>query len=103
MGSQLAAQRALEYRFPERRLSSQTHQLEYLRAQKNPDVEIVLKKARAPLVLKELLDKLDEGNKLFDEGRYDEAITYFQNILTARPEFYQININIGNAYMKKED
>ncbi len=70
---------------------------------RNPDVEVSLKKARAPLVPKELLDKLDEGNKLFDEGRYDEAIAYFQNIIAARPEFYQININIGNAYMKKED
>jgi tetratricopeptide (TPR) repeat protein len=70
---------------------------------RNPDVEVVLKKARSPLVPKELLDKLDQGNKLFDEGRYDEAIAYFENILTARPEFYQININIGNAYMKKED
>jgi len=70
---------------------------------KNPDVEIALKKARAPLVPKELLDKLDEGNKLFDEGRYDEAISSFENILASRPEFYQININIGNAYMKKED
>jgi len=70
---------------------------------KNPDVDVVLKKARAPLVPKELLDKLDEGNKLFDEGRYDEAIASFENILAARPEFFQININIGNAYMKKED
>jgi tetratricopeptide (TPR) repeat protein len=70
---------------------------------RNPDVELALKKAKAPLVPKELLDKLDEGNKLFDEGRYDESIAYFQNILAARPEFFQININIGNAYMKKED
>jgi len=70
---------------------------------KNPDVEVSLKKARAPLVPKELLDKLDEGNKLFDEGRYDEAVASFENILASRPEFYQININIGNAYMQKED
>lgn len=70
---------------------------------KNPDVEVVLKKSRAPLVPKELLDRLENGNALFDKGQYDEAIQYFQKILDERPQFYQININIGNAYMKKED
>lgn len=70
---------------------------------KNPDVELALKKARAPLVPKELLDKLDKGNSLFAEGKYDEAIGEFQKILEKHPQFFQININIGNALMKKED
>ncbi|MCP2518817.1 tetratricopeptide repeat protein [Candidatus Aminicenantes bacterium AC-335-A11] len=70
---------------------------------RNPDVEIILKKLKAPVIPKELLDQLDKGNKLFADGKYDEAIEEYKKLLEKRPEFYQININIGNAYMKKED
>lgn len=70
---------------------------------KNPDVEVALKKARAPLVPQEVLDQLDKGNGLYSQGKFEEAIAEFKSILDKRPEFYQININIGNALMKKED
>ena len=84
--------------FLPRRISLHIYEL-----RKNEDVELTLKRARAPLVPKELLEKLDKGNQYFDEGKYDEAIQEFQRILDQRPQFYQININIGNTYMKKED
>jgi tetratricopeptide (TPR) repeat protein len=70
---------------------------------RNPDIEIVLKKAKEPGFPKELLDQLDKGNSLYIKGKYEEAILEFQKILEKRPELYQININIGNAYMKKGD
>ena len=70
---------------------------------RNPDIEIILKKVKAPIIPKDLLDQLDRGNELFANGKYDEAIEEFKKLLKKRPEFYQININIGNAYMKKED
>jgi len=70
---------------------------------KNPDVEVALKKAMAPLVPKEVLDRLDKGNDLYSQGKFEEAIAEFKSILDNRPALYQININIGNALMKKED
>lgn len=70
---------------------------------KNPDNAVSLKKAKAPLLPKELLDQLDKGNRLYAEGKFDEAVAEYGAILDRRPEFYQVNINIGNALMKKED
>ena len=81
-----------------KRLSLELHE-----GGKNPDVELALKKARAPLVPQEVLDQLDKGNGLYSQGKFEEAIAEFKSILDKRPEFYQININIGNALMKKED
>jgi len=81
-----------------KRLSLELHE-----GGKNPDVEVALKKARAPLVPQEVLDQLDKGNGLYSQGKFEEAIAEFKSILDKRPEFYQININIGNALMKKED
>ncbi len=81
-----------------KRLSVEIHE-----GGKNPDLDVVLKKTKAPLVPKEVLDQLDKGNGLYSQGKFDEAIAEFKGILDKRPEFYQININIGNALMKKED
>lgn len=70
---------------------------------KNADNVVSLKKAKAPLIPKEILDQLDKGNLLYAAGKFDEALAEYRNLLDKRPEFYQVNINIGNALMKKED
>lgn len=81
-----------------KRISLQIHEVT-----KNPDFDVALKKTKAPLLPKELLDQLDKGNRIYAEGRFDEAVAEYKAILEKRPEFYQVNINIGNALMKKED
>jgi tetratricopeptide (TPR) repeat protein len=77
--------------------------LEIHETMKNQDNLVSLKRTKAPVLPKELLDQLDKGNKLYAENKFDEAIAEYKAILANRPEFYQVNINIGNALMKKED
>ena len=69
---------------------------------KNPEITVSLKKAEGPLLTEELKAALIEGNKLFDEGKYEEAIQAYQRIIEKFPETHIINKNIGNAYFQME-
>jgi len=64
----------------------------------NPDIEIIMKKFKGKVIPKEVLDKLDKGNKLYDEKKYNEAIEEFKKILELYPDVYLINLNIANCY-----
>jgi len=68
---------------------------------RNPDLEITLKRAQVSAVNDGLEALLSEGNDLFAEEKYAEAITVFTKMLEDRPEIYQINKNIGNCYFKQ--
>jgi tetratricopeptide (TPR) repeat protein len=70
---------------------------------KNPEIEIILKKAEGLLLTDELKAALKEGNLLFDQGQYDAAVASYQKILEDYPDAYIINKNIGNSYFQKED
>lgn len=41
------------------------------------------------------------GNALIDQGRYDDAIDYFTNVLKENPDDPTLLINIGNAFAAK--
>lgn len=69
---------------------------------KNPPIEIKLQKAEGLLVTEELKAALAAGNKLFEEKKYQEAITAFQAILEKYPDAYVIWKNIGNTYFAQE-
>jgi tetratricopeptide (TPR) repeat protein len=45
----------------------------------------------------------EEGNTLFEQGRYDEAIVSFQEFLEKNPMAYQVRFNIGNCYREKNE
>lgn len=45
----------------------------------------------------------EEGNALYEEGRYDEAIATFQEFLEKNPMAYQVRFNIGNSYREKNE
>ena len=64
----------------------------------NPDIETVMKKVKGTVIPKEVMDKLDKANLLYDQKKYEEALAEFSKILVDFPEVYLININIGNTY-----
>jgi lipopolysaccharide biosynthesis regulator YciM len=70
---------------------------------KAPVIETKLKKLEGLVITKELLEALEKGNKLFDQGKYDEALAVYNDLLTKNPEAYVINYSIGNCYFAKED
>ncbi|HLP61561.1 MAG TPA: tetratricopeptide repeat protein [Candidatus Deferrimicrobium sp.] len=39
------------------------------------------------------------GNALYNEGKYEEALPYFQDLLTQKPDQFELGINLGNCYM----
>lgn len=77
--------------------------VELKEADKNPDIEIKLKKIEGLILTEELKKGLEDGNKLFNEGKYNEAIAVFNDLVKKNPEAYIIYLNIGNCYFKMED
>jgi tetratricopeptide (TPR) repeat protein len=69
---------------------------------KNPEINVNLKKAEGLMLTDELKKALDEGNTLFNEGKYEEAIASFEKILAFYPDAFIINKNIGNSYFQME-
>jgi tetratricopeptide (TPR) repeat protein len=76
---------------------------EFKQYARNPELEVTLKKAEGLLLTEELKDALKEGNLLFDQGQFSEAILSYEKILTDYPDAYIINKNVGNAYFQMED
>lgn len=66
----------------------------------NEEIRIQLQKAptAAPAVPPELLDKVDEGNRLFSEGKYAEALALFEKLVQDYPNARVLHFNIGNCY-----
>ncbi len=68
--------------------------------QKNPKVELVLKKSKQAKVKKEL-DIIEKADNLYEEEKYDEAIQILEEYLQKNPEVYQIHFIIGDCYREK--
>ncbi len=43
---------------------------------------------------------LKEGNRLYEEGRFDQAVGWYQTALKAEPNSATIHYNLGNAYFR---
>lgn len=71
--------------------------------QKNPEVAISLVKVEGLVVTDDIKELLTEGNRLFDEGKPDEAAAKYREILDKYPDAYPIYLNLGNCYFAKED
>ncbi|MFO7865689.1 MAG: tetratricopeptide repeat protein [Candidatus Aminicenantes bacterium] len=75
----------------------------------NPSVEMTLTKiggeaAGVPdMENQEALALFEEGNQLFEQGQYQEAVAAYQEFLEKQPSIYQININIGNAFKEMQE
>jgi tetratricopeptide (TPR) repeat protein len=72
------------------------------------EVNIVMKKKETGQAgesgfSKEIMKKLEEGNALFKNGQFDQALPVYQAILTENPDAYLINFSIANCYFGKKD
>ena len=44
---------------------------------------------------------LEEGNAFFKDGKYDTALTMYEDFLSKNPGAYQVLLNIGDCYREK--
>jgi len=63
----------------------------------NPPVEVKLKKAAGLMITDELKAELEAGNKLFGEGKYEEACKLYEDLIAKNPDAYIIYKNVGNC------
>jgi tetratricopeptide (TPR) repeat protein len=75
--------------------------------QLNPPVKIHLKKSEKPgggfIEDETSFVFLENGNKYFREGKYDEAIKEYETFLEKNPLAYQVRISIGECHLQKGD
>lgn len=67
----------------------------------NPVVTLVLQKSAKTIAeekLKQEASLVEQGNQAFNDGKFKEALDFYQKFLADNPEFYQLNINIGNCH-----
>ncbi len=69
---------------------------------KNPPILVTMKKVEGAVLSEELMEALKEGNQLYDQMKYAEAISFYQKILEEFPDATIINKNIGNCYFQME-
>ena len=70
----------------------------------NPQIILRLKKAEEFIGQNEDSSGIfEEGNVLFEQRKYDEAITSYQGFLEKNPTAYQVRFNIGNCYREKNE
>jgi thioredoxin-like negative regulator of GroEL len=70
----------------------------------NPKAVIVLKKPQktAGIVQDEKsVELLEQGNQLFKDGKYDEAVAVYQQFQQANPGVYQIQVSIADCFREK--
>jgi tetratricopeptide (TPR) repeat protein len=72
----------------------------------NPPLSFTLKKLSGMAAFaadKEGLALFDKGNSLLNQGNYDEALLAFEEFAIKHPDVYQVHLNIGTCYLKKEE
>jgi tetratricopeptide (TPR) repeat protein len=83
-----------------------TQQVSVAQLSRNPAINFVLlidveKKAR----LKDdaAVGQLEQGNNLFNERKFQEALAVFNQFAVDNPTIYQIYLNIGDSYREMQD
>jgi tetratricopeptide (TPR) repeat protein len=70
----------------------------------NPPISFTLKKIQAAEVNMPVIESessvaiFEEGNKLYEQKKYEESVAKFEEFIEKNPTVYQANINIGNCY-----
>jgi len=73
-------------------------------SQNNPPIRFTLKQVQVsdmstPSIQDEgSLALFEEGNELYEQENYSEAVAKFEEFLLSNPNIFQINLNIGNCY-----
>jgi len=74
--------------------------------ERNPKIELTLKKIEVEgLDIKgtSSLDLIDQANALYDEQKYDQALSLLKQFLEENPDAYQTYASIGDCYREKGD
>lgn len=79
-------------------------------ARNNPGIDFILNKTQAAAASgipgiedESTLALFEEGNQLYEQEKYAEAIGKFEEFIAANPSVYMVTLNIGNCYrMLKE-
>jgi tetratricopeptide (TPR) repeat protein len=74
--------------------------IQILESGQNPAIETKLQKIEGLIITDELKAAIDQGNKLFEEKKYEEAIGVYEGLIASNPDAYVINKNIGNCYFE---
>ncbi len=69
--------------------------------QQNPFLTLKMEKPTEKVLDKDA-SLIAQGNRLFEEGKFAEALEAFKGFKEKSPEFYETQINIGNCLMKLE-
>lgn len=72
----------------------------------NTLVNFILKKKKQPITVvkdEEFFRFFEEGNRLFKEGKYSEAIASYKSCLEENPQAYKIHYYIGKCYMEMNE
>jgi tetratricopeptide (TPR) repeat protein len=69
----------------------------------NPPVKIQLVKVEGLVITDELKAALNSGNELFNQQKYQEAVTAYEAILVDSPDAYIVHKNIGNCWFELQD
>ena len=72
--------------------------------EKNPPVKMVLREDKEKKVrIKDQasIQELEQGNILYNERKFDEALEIFLKFAELNPNVYQIHFNIGDVYREK--
>jgi tetratricopeptide (TPR) repeat protein len=84
-----------------------TIQLEVSGVTKNPEPKIVLKKATGDVTTEGLSDSSKEillqGNALFEQKKFAEALALYQAFSDKYPSLYRIRLNLANCYMELQE
>lgn len=51
----------------------------------------------------EYAKKIGEGRQFVEEEKYDEALAVYNELLNEYPHIYQVHLNMGACYFKKDD
>ena len=73
---------------------------------RNPPITFTLKKLAGMAALladEESVKMFDQGNALLKEDKVDEALRVFEDFLAKYPDIYQIRLNLGSCYLKKNE
>ena len=71
---------------------------------KNPKASLKMaKRAAAPGVVQDesTFKTLEEGNAFFKDGKYDAALTMYEEFLAKNPGAYQVLLNVGDCFREK--
>ncbi|HOW43874.1 MAG TPA: tetratricopeptide repeat protein [Candidatus Aminicenantes bacterium] len=83
-----------------------TQQITISQLQRNPPVNQVLKvdtEKKARLKDEAAMGQLEQGNSLFNERKYQEALAVFNQFAADNPAIYHIYMNIGDCYREMQD